>query len=334
MRITIKDIAQKANVSPITVSRALNDKQDINPNTKKKIIKIANDLGYFPNMLARSLKSKKSKTLGVILRDISDSFYAEILHGISLEATREEYQIILSISSRSGVDLELECKTLKMLLEKQVDGLLIIPEHENPRYFSYLQNIHTPFVLLNRIPKRIQCDYVTTDQEQGSRLAINHFLASGRKNIAYLVRRPLSSTVRTRIAACVNTLLSHGLAKDAIQVVECEDTLAAAYEQTLLTLKKRPGVDGIYAWDDVMAMGAIKAAIELGYKIPEEIGIIGYDDIELAKYFNPALTTVRQNIQHIGRTAAEILIDKINHGILFSDKRIVLKPELVIRGTA
>lgn len=334
MKVTIKDIAQKANVSPITVSRALNDKQDISPNTKKRIIEIANDLGYFPNMLARSLKSKKSKTLGVILRDISDSFYAEILQGISLEATREGYQLILSISSRSGVDLELECKTLKMLLEKQVDGLLIIPEHENPRYFSYLQKIHTPFVLLNRIPKRVQCDYVTTDQNEGSRLAMNHFLASGRKNIAYLVRRPLSGTVRTRMAACANTLLDHGLNKEMIQVVKCDDTLAAAYEQTLLTLKQCPAVDGIYAWDDVMAMGAIKAAIELGYKIPEEIGIIGYDDIELAKFYNPALTTVRQNMQRIGRTAAEILINKINTGVLFADQRIIFKPELVIRGTA
>ncbi len=334
MKITIKDIAKKAKVSAITVSRALNDKQDINPNTKKKILKIANDLGYFPNMLARSLKSKKSKTLGVILRDISDSFYAEMLQGISLEANAEGYQIILSISSRSGVDLELEFRTLKTLLEKQVDGLLIIPEHEDAAFFSYLQQIHTPFVLLNRIPKGIACDYVATDQMEGSRLALNHFIKSGKKDIAYLVRRPSSGAVRTRISACEKTLQAHGLPKNLIRVVECDDNLASAYEQTLSTLQRFPSVDGIYAWDDVMAMGAIKAAIELGYKIPQDIGIIGYDDIELAKFFNPALTTIRQNIQQIGKTAAEILIEKINNGILFTEKHVILKPELVVRGTA
>ncbi|NLP10380.1 LacI family transcriptional regulator [bacterium] len=334
MKITIKDIARKAQVSPITVSRALNDKQDINPNTKKAILKIANDLGYFPNMLAQSLKSKKSKTLGVILRDISDPFYAEILQGISLTAAREGYQIILSISSRSGVDLDLEYNTLKMMLQKQVDGVLIIPEHEDLRYFAYLQKIHTPFVLLNRVPKGVQCDYVATDQQEGSRLAVSHFIKNGKKNIAYLVRRPLSGVVLTRIAACEKTLLDHGLSKNSMRVVECEDALVAAYEQTKITLKQHPEVNGIYTWDDVMAMGAIKASIELGCRIPDGVGIIGYDDIELAKYYNPALTTIRQNIQLIGRTAAEILIEKIHNGVQATKKAVILKPELVIRGTA
>ncbi|HPN36691.1 MAG TPA: LacI family DNA-binding transcriptional regulator [bacterium] len=334
MKITIKDIARKAQVSPITVSRALNDKEDINPDTKNRIVKIANDLGYFPNMLAQSLKSKKSKTLGVILRDISDPFYAEILQGISLTAAREGYQIILSISSRSGVNLDLEYNTLKLVLQKQVDGVLIIPEHEDPRYFAYLQKIHTPFVLLNRVPKEIQCDYVSTDQQEGSRLAMSHFIKKGKKHIAYLVRRPLSGVALTRMAACEKTLLEHGLSKDSIRVVECDDTIVAAYEQTKRTLKQNSKVDGVYAWDDVMAMGAVKAAIELGCGIPDDIGIIGYDDIELAKFFNPALTTVRQNIQLIGRTAAEILIEKINNDVLIADKTVILRPELIVRETA
>jgi LacI family transcriptional regulator len=211
---------------------------------------------------------------------------------------------------------------------------LIIPEHEDAHYFSFLRKTNTPFVLLNRIPRGIKCDYVATHQSEGSRIALSYLIGKGVRNIMYLVRTPMTSTVTTRISACQKTAREHGLSENAIQVVECGDSLSSAYEMTFKVLGQYQNIKGIYAWDDVMAMGAIRAVFQLGLKIPDDISIIGYDDIEMAKYFNPAITTIRQNIATIGQTAAEILIQKINSGILYANKCIILEPELVVRETA
>lgn len=332
MNPTIKDIAREAGVSIQTVSRALNNKGEIDPNTKKRILEIAEKLNYSPNILASSLRLKKTKTIGIVIPDNSDPFYAEILQGASKKAQENGYQIILSVLSQRGTDVDEELLALRTLISKRVDGLLVQPEQENIIYLDALRACPIPYVLYNRSPKGLECNYVTHNHEFGAYIAASHLFEKGIKEIYYLTRTPETTSVKARIEGCKKATEKYGLPKNSIRIIECEDSVNDAYQKTknLLDHHIPPAFQ---TWDDIMAIGVAKAIIDKGLRIPEDVSLIGYNDILIAKYFNPPLTTVRQQLILMGETAVEILLQKINDKNHENVEHIELALELIIRAT-
>jgi LacI family transcriptional regulator len=329
MVVTMKDIAKKAGVSVVTVSRALNKKPDINKNTRELILRIARELDYTPDSLAKSLVTKKTKTIGIIVPGM-DHFYAEVVDGISKESLERGYSAILC-NSHESTDKELEL--IRLLREKRVDGMLIYPLQEDNRYIEELKNNPVPFIFLNRHTDALECDYVINDNIFGAYSAVNHLIHKGRKRIIYICGKPNASSGKERIAGCKKAISENGLASNTLTVVTCEEKINCCYKLTKELLKQDEKLDAIFVWDDKLAIGAIKAIFEAGKRIPHNVALVGYDDIEVSEYLFPSLTTIRQPSYEIGETAAGILLDKIESEGKQELKQVILKPELIIRET-
>ena len=328
MAITIKDVAKKAGVGVTTVSRALNSKSEIRQETKDLILKVCKELGYKPNRLAKSLVTRKSNTIGVLIPDSMDAFFSEMVQGIADECLESGYSIVLT-NTQGSADKELEY--IRLLLEKRMDGMLIYPVQEDDRYIEELKNSTIPFVLLNRHTEALDCDYVINDSVHGAYLAVDHMIQKGHKQIIYLCAKPATSTGKERIFGCKKAIHENGLAENSLKVLTCKPTIESAYILMKKLLMAKQHTSATFVWDDKLAIGVRKAIFEAGLKIPEDMVLVGYNDIEIAKYLFPPLTTIRQSTYQIGETAARILLDRLDSDKTETPKQIILKPELVVR---
>jgi LacI family transcriptional regulator len=329
MAVTMKDIAKKAGVSVVTVSRALNQKPDINKETKELILTIARELDYTPDSLAKSLVTKKTRTVGIIVPAM-DHFYAEVVDGISKESLERGYSVVLC-NSHENPDKELEL--IRLLREKRVDGMLIYPIQADHRYIDELRNTPVPFVFLNRHTDELECEYVINDNVYGAYSAVTHLIQKGHQRIIYICAKPTASSGKERIAGCKKAFLENGLPLTLLEILTCEEKIECCYHLVKQLLSENKKVDAIFVWDDRLAIGAIKAIFEAGKRIPQDIAIVGYDDIEISEFLFPPLTTVRHPSHEIGKTATRILIDRLESEDESELKRVVLKPELIIRQT-
>jgi LacI family transcriptional regulator len=261
-----------------------------------------------------------------------DPVFAEILFGCSEVAKEHGYQLIESMLSQRGYDLDEELKAIQTLIAKRVDGLSLQSEHEDWFNINSLRQCPVPCVFINRHPQGLDFNFVTHDHEYGCYLAANHLLSKGRRNICFIVRYPNTSCVRARIKGCKNALAEQGLPENALTIIECGDTLKEAYDKTYALLQSNGHFDAIIAWEDIMAVGVIRALLDRNYRVPEDIAVVGYNDIEMAAYVSPPLTTIRQKITEIGETAAKIMIEQLESDRNV-EQHIVIKPELVIRKT-
>jgi LacI family transcriptional regulator len=330
MQVTMKDIAREANVSVVTVSRALNDKPDISKETKDHILNIAEKLNYTPNILAQSLVTRDTKTIGIIIPSARDPFYNLVIDGISHETRIRGYGMFLC-NSQGNPNEELEL--INLLHGKRVNGMIINPLQEDNRYIDELKKSPIPFIFINRHSEEIQCDYVMNDNHYGSYLAIDHLIKTGRRKIVYLCVSPTVSSGQERIDGCKEALKDNNLPDSTLCVITCDKTIQSCYMLVKKLIADNFEMDAIYVWDDGMAVGARRALFESNIKIPEEIALVGYDDIEVSEYLYPPLTTIRQPTFQIGQIAAKILIDRFENGHKNDFKHIIMKPELVIRNT-
>ena len=328
MSVTIKDVAKKAGVGITTVSRAMNDKSEILEETKKNILKIADELGYRPNSLAKSLVTRKSKTIGVLIPDSMYSFFSDMVQGIADENLLRGYSIVLS-HSQGDADRELEY--IRILEERRVDGMLIYPVQEDDRYIGELKKSSIPFVFLNRHTNELECDFVINDNFHGAYLAVDYLIKKGHSEITYLCAKQASSTGRERIEGCQEAFKRNDLNLTSLNIKNCKPNIESCYNHVKNHLIENKKITAIFVWDDKLAIGAYKAVFEAGLRIPEDIAIIGYNDIETSKYLSPPLTTIRQATHQIGETAAKILLDKLESDHFDDIKREIFKPELVIR---
>ena len=327
---TMKDIAKRAKVSVITVSRALNNRPDINPETKKRILKIAHDLNYTTDQLARGLVTRKTRTIGVLVPDNVDSFYAAVVQGIGDECRERGYGIFLW-NTLDSADKELEY--LRQAREKRTDGILLYPVQADKRYLDELKRTPSPIVFLNRHTDDPHFDHVMNDNVHGAYLAARHLIQKGHTKISYVCAKPNASTGQERIAGCRMAIKEAGLPSDSLDLLFCEERIESSYRlvKDLVAREKPPSA--IFMWDDRLAVSAIKAIREAGLGIPGDVAVVGYDDIEIAAYLYPPLTTVRQPTHQIGETAARILLNKLESKTPPATQKVVLKPELVIRET-
>ncbi len=331
MAVTMKDIAERANVSVVTVSRALNNKDDISSETKDRVLKIARELDYTGNDVARSLITRKTGIIGVIVPNAADSFYASVIQGINDRSFQKEYSIILC-STKENTDKELEYITL--LRKKRVEGLLIYPLQQDSRYIDVLKTIDIPFVMMNRHSEALNSSYVINDNVAGTYEAVRYLLQQGHAKITYICAKPEASSGRERIEGCRKAMNERRLQSQSLHVLYCEETITSCYN--VVKSEIRSGLDStvLFVYDDKLALGAMRAIYEEGLRIPEDIAIVGYDDIETAAFYHPPLTTVRQPAREIGEIATDILMKNLSSDDNWGKRHVVLKPELIIRESA
>jgi LacI family transcriptional regulator len=334
-KVTIKDIARMANVSHTTVSRALNNKSRIRKETKERILSIARELNYQPNFIARSLVMKRTKTLGLVITTIANPFYNELAQGIEATARSLGYNIIFC-STQS--DLPTEKQHIEILRSKGVDGIVLTSAHIGDPNIVGLAEEEFPIVLVNRrtyhpiVKERV--DYVGIDNILGGFLAVEHLIRLGHQRIGVIGGSSESSVGFERLEGGKKALEAYGMRETIDYFLDGDFLKESGYQGGKRFLKMTEPPTAIFAANDYMALGAYQAILEEGHKVPEEIAIVGFNDIEFTAMKGIELTTIGQKKYEMGSIAVKTLVEKIEgKEVRPSTKEIILKPELVIRNS-
>lgn len=327
--VTIKDIAQVAGVSPSTVSRALNDSPLVSKKTKERIRRIAEELGYERNELALGLVKGTSGALGLVVPDITNPFFAEIARGVSDVAHAQGCGVLLCTTEG---DLKREARYLRFLRRKRVDGLILCAVTLDDPNLPELLRTPIPFVLVSRLVHGVDVPFVVGDDKAGGRLAVEHLVQLGHTKIAFIGGPPNVQSSRDRMVAYREVLKEHGLSFCSNWAMFADFTQAAGREAARRLLQKHTRPTAIFAANDVIALGVMEAAEELGLSIPEDLSLVGYDNISYAALPRIQLTTVAQPTYEMGRIAAEYILSVCN-GKATEKLYCVLPPRLVVRKT-
>ena len=327
--ITLKMVAEKAEVSVNTASRAINNKPDINLETKKRVIQIAKELGYVRNATAVALRTRKTGTIGVVIADNRNPFYAEVLSGMEEAAREKNYHIILANTQR---DYQKEEEAINLLLAKRVDGLLIAPVQDRDDDIKNLIDANIPFVVVGRDFKNIEVDAIYNDEVKGGFLATEYLIKKGHKRIALIDGFLYKSPAKGRLEGYKKALNKYRISLDESLISVGDINIEDGYERTKQMLEKNLDFTAIFAYNDMMAFGAMQAIKEKGLRIPKDIGLIGYDDILFSSLISPALTTIRLKKQELGVKSVKLLFSRIN-GNRKKTKKVMLGVELVVRET-
>jgi LacI family transcriptional regulator len=325
--ITLKIVAEKAGVSVNTASRAINNKPDINLETKKRILQIAKELGYIRNAAAVALRTKKTGTIGVVIADNRNPFYAEVLNGMEEAAREKNYHIILANTQR---DYKKEEEAINLLLAKRVDGLLITPVQDRDDDIKNLIDANIPFVIVGRDFENIEVEAVYSDEVRGGFLATEYLIKKGHKRIALVDGFLYKSPARGRLEGYKKALKKYGIPLDDDLLSVGDIDVKDGYERTKQLFEKELDFTAIFVYNDMMAFGAMQAIKEKGLRIPEDIGLVGYDDIPFSSLISPALTTIRLKKQELGAESVKLLLSRIN-GNRKKTKKVMLGVELQVR---
>lgn len=324
--IRLKEIADEANVSINTVSRALKNKSDISVETKQRIQKIADDLGYIPNASASHLRTSSKKTIGVLVTHIDNAFYARILQGINDAIVKSGYTI-LALSSNE--DLERENQMIHTLAANRVAGLLIVPSMDLVSHLNY-DNLHVPHITIVRKGNLNTQSYFIADSYKSGELAAQYIHQKGRTNPAYIGYNIMVSCNRDRLNGYAHQLKEYSIELNKNSIVQCDSTMEESYNTTILLMKNVPQTDAIFVYNDHMAIGVLRALHDLGVEIPKEVSVIGHDDVEMSKMSIPRLTTISVPKYSLGFESANSLVNLIEKKISFT-KTVVYTPELIER---
>lgn len=317
---TIHDVAKKANVSVATVSRYLNQNGYVGEKSKKAIEKAIQELNYVPNNVARTLSTKRSNLIGLIIPDIKNPFFPELARAVEDTAYKFGYTVILCNSDENA---NKEQQYLQALTQKYVAGVILTSTHE-----GYQQKINLPIVALDRAASK-DIPSVTTENVLGAELATKFLLQCGATELLFLKGPKHLISSDERLEGFLKVAMGKNI---TTHIIESPYDFEEAEKITLNYLQDRPTIDGIFASSDVSAIGALKACEKLGKKVPDELQIIGFDGIQIGNYITPSLTTIAQNIYKLGEAATELLILQIE-GKELTNKRINIEPVLIVRDT-
>ncbi|PTN08155.1 LacI family DNA-binding transcriptional regulator [Mangrovibacterium marinum] len=328
--ITIKDIARILGISPSTVSRALKDHPDISAETKKAVNELAVQLKYQPNAIALSLKQNRSNTIGVIIPEIVHHFFSSVISGIEDVAYDAGFTVMICQSNEKH---DREVANANMLLSHRVDGVLVsvAKESTNFDHLKLLKEKGLPLVFFDRVVPVVEADCVVIDDEEAAYKATRHLIENGRKRIAHFSGPRHLQISTNRKNGYLRAIREAGLKEDADLIMEA-DNFEKANNAVRMLADHNKLPDGIFATNDLTAIGAMQAAQKLGIKIPEQIAIIGFSDGRLSGITNPTLSSVDQHGYEMGSTATRILLNRImNPEEDFKPIKRVLQGDLVIR---
>jgi DNA-binding LacI/PurR family transcriptional regulator len=302
--ISIKDIARAARVSHSTVSRALRNSPLVNPKTAARVRRIAKKHHYVASSVARSLVTRRTNTIGVVVTSIADPFAGEVVGGIEEYALEHDYSVILAASH---ADSERELRTVQSFQERRVDGVLVMASQIGAEYMSSLCEMKAPIVLINSHHRR-DFDYsVRIDNAGGGRLATGHLLEIGHRRIAYIGDEFGFQSDAERLQGYREAIESAGLSFGSQWVAYGDGTPAGGFAAMSNLLKMRELPTAVFCYNDREALGAMRCIREAGLRIPNDISVIGFDDLFLSSYTDPPLTTIRQPKHDMGRRATEML---------------------------
>jgi DNA-binding LacI/PurR family transcriptional regulator len=327
-RVSIKDIARQVGVSHSTVSRALRDNPQVAPETRAHIRAIAQQLGYSPNIMARSLVTQQSRALGVVVTTIADPFVAEVVRGIEETAVDRGYRVLLSTSQGEP---EREVNVVQALHEWRVDGVIVTASRVGSLYSQLLNQIGVPIVLINNQQEGKYLYSVATNNVQAARLATEHLLDLGHRRIGYIAVASHAHSNEDRLTGYRRALAKRNIAFDPALVANSNDRADGA-EQAVLTLLENPEPPtAIFCYNDITAIGALQALKHARRRVPEDISLVGFDDIYFAAYTDPPLTTIHQQKAEMGSLAVKMLISLLKGEKDIKDRS--LRGTLVVRAS-
>jgi DNA-binding LacI/PurR family transcriptional regulator len=332
-RVTIKDLAEKLNVSTSTVSRALQDHPALRQETKERVKVLAKKWNYQPNTLALDLLRQSSKIIAVIVPEITSHFFSSTIMGIQDVMVSTEFNIMIFISNESYDE---EARILEKLAKIQLAGVLVAPSSETKNFdhFRRLKENGIPLVIFDRDCQGLEAHKVLVDDYKGAFDAVDYLIKTGCKRIAHITSFYHLSTNSNRLKGYIDALKKNGLPVIKEMIIQTEgfnheDGIVPI--ETLLKSKKIP--DAIFAVNDRLAVSAMRTAKKLNFKIPDDISIIGFDDEPHSSYFTPPLSTVWQPVYSVGMLSVRILLQEINEEST-EFRNEIFKTELVIRGTS
>lgn len=328
-KLTIDDIAKLAGVSKATVSYVINDKPGVSQELRCKIKKIIEDCNYVPNSAARGLAGEKTHFIGLVIPDVSDMFYANIIRGV--EKTSNKYNYLLNLYTTHGEE-EKEQRVIKLINSSMVDGLIIMAYYIKDNFIDFLKNEGIPFVFIDYPTKDEEIYSVVVDNEAGAFEAAEYLISLGHQKIAFLEGHEAAWDSRARFIGFLKALTVNSIEFNPLLVEKGDFTREGGYKATKKLLEKGEEFTAIFASNDQMAIGAVRAIKEQGLKIPDNISIIGFDNIEASSIIDPPLTTVMQPIYEMGKKATEILIRLINEEKI-EQKKFMLKTKLIKRNS-
>lgn len=327
--VTIKDVAKKAGVSPATVSRVVNGQPHVTEAVRMRVLAAIKDLNYHPNRVAQRLRAEKSHLIGVILSDIKNPFYTLLLGGIEQVLSEQGLSVLIC---NSNTLQSKENDFIIHMLAEDVAGLIIAPVKEQSAVLAEAVKNGLPVVVVDRRMSKPITDVVLADNQNGARLAIQHFIEVGHKRIAVLNGPQHLTSGRERYAGFLQAMAEAGLAVDDSLVLFGDYQLESGYTQVRELLARAAMPLALFIANNLMTIGALNAIHEMGFAIPGDIAVIGFDDLPWAASLNPPLTTVGQPAFDIGVHAAELLLNRF----AFPNRpgrTVVLGTELIVRAS-
>ncbi|MFZ6674900.1 LacI family DNA-binding transcriptional regulator [Undibacterium sp. Xuan67W] len=324
---TMKQVAEKARVSTTTVSHVINNTRVVSEDARERVLSVIQELRYIPSAVARSLKNDKTHTLGMMIPNNSNPYFAEVIQGIEDESFRLGYNIILC---NSYDDPKKQAAYTRVLMEKRIDGLILVSSGIDLELTQLLADEAIPKVLVDREVPGVAADFIEADHEQGGYLATKYLLDLGHRRIACVSGPKTLLPSGDRVSGYLRALKEAGIDFNSDYLAHSDFTSQGGFSafQQLLALPDRP--TAIFASNDLMAIGGLCAAQQAGVRIPEELSVIGYDDIALASFSTPPLTTIAQPKYEIGVLTARVLVNRIVNAEL-PLRREMLETKLTVR---
>jgi LacI family transcriptional regulator len=327
MAVRMKDIAEDLGVSLMTVSKALRNHSDISHKTRERVLQRMRELNYQPDWIARSMVTRKTYLVGLVLPDLMHSFFAEIAKGVARKLDPLGYQVVISNTEEDG---EVEQRHIDVLLTRKVDGLIIASAQRDGKVFDMLATRKIPYVLMDRSITGVDANFVGVKDEEIGALATEHLIKQGCRRIAHL-RGPALATGAGRLKGYRRALAKHGIEAKSSYVVSAQYGDNTGYEATRELLKLNPPPDGIFGYNDPVAAGAVKAVLEAGLRVPEDIAIIGAGNVHYSDLLRVPLSTIDQSSTVIGETTAQLLSELMETKVPLEPRHIFIPPRLVVR---
>jgi LacI family transcriptional regulator len=327
MTTTIKDIAKKANVSYGTVSRALNNKYGVKKETRERVLDVAAKMGYSPNGIARGLVKKTTHSIGLVIPDILNPFYPDVARGIEDNALKRGYNVFFCNTNH---DKKREIQSLKLLMEKRVDGIILAPGIEDPHIpdISVIGDI--PIVHICRRYVDPNKSFVVMDDERGGFLATKHLIEQGYKKVGFIGVKDQVLCLNERFEGYKQAFQKFGLELDQRYIYSSDFKRQTGYRIVRKILVDGDYPRAIFTENDLLALGAIQGIREAGLSIPDDIAVVGFDDIPFASFPEVRLTTIRQPKYEMGKIAVSILLGQMS-GQNAQPRKVILEPQLVVR---
>ncbi len=334
MNITIEDVAKMANVSKATVSAVLNNKATVSESTRLKILKVIKKLNYRPNQLARSLSIRKTKSIGLVIKEIDNPYFTNVMKGVFDACSKHGYTVLLGSSELFP---EQEIKNIETLVNKRVDGLIISPLQGDDVDLTHIADLigkKYPMVMLDSIAN-FSTNTVDINNVEASYQAVSYLIELGHKDITYFAGPSYSKHSYERMNGYQKALIGANIPIHANNIIQAGSYIKDGYDRgkELFSKFDNNSPTAVFCYNDLVAIGLINSLLDLDIKVPEQISVIGFDDINFCGSFKIPLTTIHVPAYEIGKTAAALLIEQINNQSVFLMAKKVLKANLVKRNT-